>query len=271
MTDEATLARADEHATLDELEDAISHMNRVTTKKWLRENGVQHNGSASLLALREKAFEKARELHAGVAEIVPALTTLAEYEKAGKEALVNEAVRRDLHKRLTDFGYEQPFEKLTKADLKDLLVSDDVQDREIEAIVTAPESDGDMLARLGTDGQLWADEFIKVSDKIGEHNIREMLHVWFANAIEAGRSAGAGSWSVQLGEPLFSEVAYTTPATIGDLVDVVKAGFDQVTSALDPEFHVELQAEQQLEEARVVISSLANEVDRLRRDARTVI
>jgi hypothetical protein len=43
------------------------------------------------------------------------------------------------------------------------------------------ESDGQILARLGTDAQLWAQEFVKL------HGGDEGLMIsWFANAIEAG-------------------------------------------------------------------------------------
>lgn len=55
------------------------------------------------------------------------------------------------------------------------------------------ESEGDMLTRLGTDAAEWAREFVHwnptagLSDKEGD-----TLCGWFANAIEAGRSAGFG-------------------------------------------------------------------------------
>lgn len=53
----------------------------------------------------------------------------------------------------------------------------------------APESDGDMLARIGTDGQKWAWEFL--SRDFDPDDIDEgLLTGWFANAIEAGRTAG---------------------------------------------------------------------------------
>ena len=49
----------------------------------------------------------------------------------------------------------------------------------------ASESTSAMLARLGTDAQLWAREFV---ERFGgdEH----LLLTWFASAIETGRSAG---------------------------------------------------------------------------------
>lgn len=47
------------------------------------------------------------------------------------------------------------------------------------------ESPAAFLARLGTDGQVWAREFV------ARHGGDEGLMLsWFANAIEAGRSAG---------------------------------------------------------------------------------
>ena len=50
------------------------------------------------------------------------------------------------------------------------------------------ETDGQMLARLGTDAQNWAQEFMRI---IGPNPVDEGLMVsWFANAIESGRSAG---------------------------------------------------------------------------------
>ena len=51
------------------------------------------------------------------------------------------------------------------------------------------ESDGQLLARLGTDAQLWAREFIRLH---GYSFIKDegLMISWFANAIEAGRSAG---------------------------------------------------------------------------------
>lgn len=48
------------------------------------------------------------------------------------------------------------------------------------------ESAGAMLARLGTDAQLWAREFVALSPPTDEGT----MIGWFANAIETGRSAG---------------------------------------------------------------------------------
>lgn len=55
------------------------------------------------------------------------------------------------------------------------------------------ETAGRMLARLGTDGQAWAREFQHrfAGEPVGGHVVDEGLLIgWFANAIEAGRSAG---------------------------------------------------------------------------------
>jgi hypothetical protein len=82
---------------------------------------------------------------------------------------------------------------------------------------TTGETDGAVLARLGTDGRKWASEFGKTAVAVAarleheaggdgspastwEHLAKLIcdddpggwLHGWFANAIEAGRSAGTG-------------------------------------------------------------------------------
>lgn len=45
--------------------------------------------------------------------------------------------------------------------------------------------DGELLARMGTDAQKWAQEFVAI------HGGDEGLMIsWFAGAIEAGRAAG---------------------------------------------------------------------------------
>ena len=56
--------------------------------------------------------------------------------------------------------------------------------------VRPEESDGELLARLGTDATKWAEDFIR-STLTGSDDY-EVGHVigWFANAIEAGRMAG---------------------------------------------------------------------------------
>lgn len=48
------------------------------------------------------------------------------------------------------------------------------------------ESAGAMLARVGTDAQLWAREFVRLAPPTDEGT----MIGWFANAIEVGRSAG---------------------------------------------------------------------------------
>lgn len=64
------------------------------------------------------------------------------------------------------------------------------------------ETDGAMLARLGTDAAKWADEFTRVLARMLSADPRlelddlldgapgGLVHVWFVNAIEAGRAAG---------------------------------------------------------------------------------
>lgn len=55
------------------------------------------------------------------------------------------------------------------------------------------ESDGGLLARLGTDARAWAMEFGRVTHDNPRHEYAidpAVLVGWFANAIEAGRSAG---------------------------------------------------------------------------------
>jgi hypothetical protein len=55
------------------------------------------------------------------------------------------------------------------------------------------ETDAELLGRLGTDGQAWACEFLAKFDgeTVGGERVDEgLLLAWFANAIEAGRTAG---------------------------------------------------------------------------------
>ncbi len=58
------------------------------------------------------------------------------------------------------------------------------------------ESDGKRLARMGTDAQKWAAEFMKLhgnkfsSDYEDNLGTWDLMVTWFANAIEVGRSAG---------------------------------------------------------------------------------
>ena len=52
---------------------------------------------------------------------------------------------------------------------------------------THPETDGDFLARIGTDGSKWAAEFRRIAINLGYSDMDEgWLIGWFANAIEAG-------------------------------------------------------------------------------------
>jgi hypothetical protein len=50
-------------------------------------------------------------------------------------------------------------------------------------------TDADFLASLGLDAQTWTDAFVDLLDE-GEAVDSHRLLGWFANAIEAGRSAG---------------------------------------------------------------------------------
>jgi hypothetical protein len=52
------------------------------------------------------------------------------------------------------------------------------------------ETDGGILARLGVDAEKWANEFMAVNDGEDLGIDEGVLLAWFANAIEAGRSAG---------------------------------------------------------------------------------
>jgi hypothetical protein len=60
------------------------------------------------------------------------------------------------------------------------------------------ESSGAMLARMGTDAEVWAREFAEVFSRLGDGVVAVHvdptpggpLHAWLCNAIEAGRSAG---------------------------------------------------------------------------------
>ncbi len=51
------------------------------------------------------------------------------------------------------------------------------------------ESTGECLLRLGTDGHLWAEEFIKIMEEKKFKIDVELMVGWFCNAIEAGRAA----------------------------------------------------------------------------------
>jgi len=52
-------------------------------------------------------------------------------------------------------------------------------------------NDADLLARMGTSGAKWAEEFRATAKRLGYSDMDEgWLIGWFANAIEAGRDAG---------------------------------------------------------------------------------
>lgn len=58
---------------------------------------------------------------------------------------------------------------------------------------TTDETDGAMLARLGTDGEKWAQEWLRLNPLgllAANEDDLDAMRAWFANAIEAGRSAG---------------------------------------------------------------------------------
>lgn len=54
------------------------------------------------------------------------------------------------------------------------------------------ESDGEVLARLGTDARTWAREFVErfIGERVGDRPDEGTLLAWFATAIESGRTAG---------------------------------------------------------------------------------
>ena len=57
----------------------------------------------------------------------------------------------------------------------------------LEAAEPSDESEGELLARLGMDGRLWAEEFHKTAQRLGYQPMDEgWLIGWFANAIMAG-------------------------------------------------------------------------------------
>lgn len=77
------------------------------------------------------------------------------------------------------------------------------------------ETDGDRLARLGTDGDAWAREFVSAAGRgdfaaLDASGRVDVMRTWFANAIEAGASREAGRrhraeelarWLVRLDDP----------------------------------------------------------------------
>jgi hypothetical protein len=70
------------------------------------------------------------------------------------------------------------------------------------------ESDGEKLARMGTDGVAWARELAAALNGAGYNDGTAdidptpggLLHVWVANAIEAGRSAGYSQGAAEAAE-----------------------------------------------------------------------
>lgn len=55
-------------------------------------------------------------------------------------------------------------------------------------------SAGELLKHLGTNGQRWTDAFLHMTDLANAGpDFRSTVHGWFANALEAGRSAAASS------------------------------------------------------------------------------
>lgn len=90
------------------------------------------------------------------------------------------------------------------ADLVDLdneiKIRKDALGQELENLVLEDagprsESDGDMLARMGTNGEVWAEEFtailmpLVVGGFTRPADARDLVFTWFANAIEAGKGA----------------------------------------------------------------------------------
>ncbi|HEX2242995.1 MAG TPA: hypothetical protein VHK27_07050 [Gammaproteobacteria bacterium] len=67
-----------------------------------------------------------------------------------------------------------------------------------EPIPEPEETDGTMLQRIGTDGHLWAEAFVQRvqicntanMDECAKLDLIDTMRAWFANAIEAGKSAG---------------------------------------------------------------------------------
>ena len=51
------------------------------------------------------------------------------------------------------------------------------------------ESSGEFLQRIGTNGDLWAKEFIKIFQEKRLKLDVDLMRGWFCNAIEAGRNA----------------------------------------------------------------------------------
>lgn len=73
----------------------------------------------------------------------------------------------------------------------DLVRDAEAEARRLNAMENEQETDGQMLARLGTNGAKWGAEFNAVAQRLGYIEMDEgWLIGWFANAIEQGRTAG---------------------------------------------------------------------------------
>lgn len=79
--------------------------------------------------------------------------------------------------------------------------------------------DGELLAEMGTDAQKWSERFLHASglENAGP-DFRGTVLSWFANALEAGRSAGwsAGWTSQATGDPGLNEIAKRSNETAHD-------------------------------------------------------
>jgi hypothetical protein len=77
-------------------------------------------------------------------------------------------------------------------------------------------TDGKLLEEMGTNAQKWTQEFLKATSS-RDVTPNEFAHIlgWFANALEAGRSAGwsAGWTSQAMGDPGISEIGRRSNAT----------------------------------------------------------
>lgn len=83
-------------------------------------------------------------------------------------------------------------------------VKPDIFEATYGAVPVDSEADGDMLARLGMDGALWADEFCEAFPEISTADALP----WFANAIMAGYDRGrAQGWKEDAphGHPRFQD------------------------------------------------------------------
>lgn len=79
--------------------------------------------------------------------------------------------------------------------------------------------DGELLTEMGTDAQKWSERFLNASglDNAGP-DFRHTVLTWFANALEAGRSAGwSAGWTAQAtGDPGINELAHRSNETAHD-------------------------------------------------------